>query len=90
MKTKQQQLKDEITHLRKAAKASADSYIGRMTRRYLNCKANEMEKELKRTNQNQTNRTNRLAVNVAGQSDVIIMVGNINADVIGRIDNVAV
>jgi len=46
MTKQQQELKADIKHLRQAARASCDSYIGRMTRQYLNRRADEKQKEL--------------------------------------------
>lgn len=37
----------KIKHLRQAARASCDSYIGRMTRQTLNHQADELENQLK-------------------------------------------
>jgi len=37
----------EVKHLRQAARASCDSYIGRMTRQSLNRRADDLEKQLK-------------------------------------------
>jgi len=44
---KKEQLKADIKHLRKAARNSCNSYIGRLTRQVLNGQADEKERELK-------------------------------------------
>jgi hypothetical protein len=47
MNTPKQKLKADVKHLRKAARTSCDSYIGRLTRQSLNRQADEIEKSIK-------------------------------------------